>query len=162
MHLGSMSLVLIVLMGIKTFHFVILKTPKWYISIASWLKTHETWSHCKGRGHGFIVCTIHYSYIFSYQPLKRLLILDRGGITKSLFPYILGIVLFGKRKNQKHLQVAILSFEVTHMTIIFNFKVFIFNVHMGFSVSTLTMIIKSNTSGGWAYGVNIKKIIWTI
>jgi hypothetical protein len=41
------------------------------------------------------------------------------------------------------------------MKIIFNLKVFIFNVHMGFSVSTLTMIIRNNTSGGWPYGVNI-------
>ncbi len=99
MHLGSMCLVLVVLMGIKTFHFVILETPKWYISIASWLK--NSWNMITLQSaHGSVACTIHYSYIFSYQPLKRLLILDRGGMTKSLFPYIICIVLFGKRKSK--------------------------------------------------------------
>lgn len=100
MHLGSMSIVLVVLMGIKTFHFVILETPKWYISIASWLK--NSWNMIDHIAKWSLVCSMYHSLLifFSYQPLKRLLILDRGSMTKSLFPYILGIVLFGKRKSK--------------------------------------------------------------
>lgn len=76
MHLGSISLVLVVLMGIKTFSFChTIDTPKWYVSIASWLKKlmkHDhiaKWSWVRSMYHSLLI-------FFSYQPLKRLLILD--------------------------------------------------------------------------------------
>ncbi len=128
--------------GHQNFSFCHTRNTKMvHISIASWLKTHETHDHIAKRSW---VRSMYHSLLifFSYQPLKRLLILDRGGMTKSLFPYIIGIVLFGKRKSKASSSSNIISFEVTHMKIIFNL---IFNVHMGFSVSILTMIIRSNT-----------------